>query len=178
MTGITQVGTRDGRSLEVLTGGDPDGFPLLYHGGSPSAAVPFALIDDAPRPDVTISLLRVDGDPTLVLRRLIAQVNAVIPDANLVEDDLSQYCRAEGKRITGCTVSARGATADDRDIRITITADPGDVATRTAYPASESPAFPWVGTASRESPSAFAIETVIAMPRSLNESVGLAPNPA
>lgn len=97
----------------------------------------FALIDDAPRPDVTISLLRVDGDPTLVLRRLIAQVNAVIPDANLVEDDLSQYCRAEGKRITGCTVSARGATADDRDIRITITADPGDVATRTAYPASD-----------------------------------------
>ena len=49
MTGITQVGTRDGRSLEVLTGGDPAGFPLLYHGGSPSAAVPFALIDDAAR---------------------------------------------------------------------------------------------------------------------------------
>jgi hypothetical protein len=97
----------------------------------------FALIDDAPRPDVTISLLRVDGDPTTVLRRLIAQVNAVLPDADLVDDDLSQYCRAEERRITGCTVSAEGLTADRRDVRITITADPGDVATRTAYPASQ-----------------------------------------
>jgi hypothetical protein len=97
----------------------------------------FALIDDAPRPDVTISLLRVDGDPTMVLRRLIAQVNAVIPDADLVDDDLSQFCRAREKRITGCTVQARGLTADRRDVRITITADPGDVTTRTAYPASE-----------------------------------------
>lgn len=97
----------------------------------------FALIDDAPRPDVTLSLMRIDGDPTQVLRLMIAQVNAVIPDADLVEDDLSQYCDAEGKRITGCTVTARGDTADDRDVEITITADPGDVATRTAYPASD-----------------------------------------
>lgn len=97
----------------------------------------FALIDAAPRPDVTVSLLRVDGDPTLVLRRLIAQVNAVLPDANLVEDDLSMYCRAEDRRITGCTVRAEGETADDRPIRITVTADPGDVATRTAYPGTD-----------------------------------------
>jgi pimeloyl-ACP methyl ester carboxylesterase len=39
----------DGRSLEVLTGGDPDGFPLVYHGGSPSAAVPYEPIDRAAR---------------------------------------------------------------------------------------------------------------------------------
>ena len=47
----------------------------------------------------------------------------------------------------------------------------------TAYSASESPAFPWVGTASRVRPSDRAIETVMAMPRSLNDSVGLAPKP-
>ena len=47
--GYSEVSTRDGRTLEVLTGGDPDGFPLLFHGGSPSAAVPFAAIDDAAR---------------------------------------------------------------------------------------------------------------------------------
>jgi len=29
----------DGRDLEVLTAGDPDGFPWLFHGGTPSAAV-------------------------------------------------------------------------------------------------------------------------------------------
>lgn len=97
----------------------------------------FSLIDDAPRPDVTISLLRVDGSPTQVLRRLIAQVNAVIPDAKLDEDDLSTYCQSQDRRITGCTVDAEGKTADQRDIRITITADPGDVTTRTGYPAAK-----------------------------------------
>ncbi len=39
----------DGRALEVLTGGDPDGFPWLFHMGSPSAVVPFAPLDEAAR---------------------------------------------------------------------------------------------------------------------------------
>src|SRR3954454_14323984 len=47
--GISQVRTPDGRSLEVLTGGDPDGFPLLFHGGSPSAAVAYQRCDRAVR---------------------------------------------------------------------------------------------------------------------------------
>ena len=34
-----EVKTDDGRVLEVLTGGDPDGLPWLFHSGSPSAAV-------------------------------------------------------------------------------------------------------------------------------------------
>jgi pimeloyl-ACP methyl ester carboxylesterase len=45
--GYCEVGTGDGRTLEVLTGGDADGFPLLFHGGSPSAAVRFEPIDRA-----------------------------------------------------------------------------------------------------------------------------------
>lgn len=39
----------DGRTVEVLTGGDPGGFGLLYHGGSPSAAARFAPMDEAAR---------------------------------------------------------------------------------------------------------------------------------
>jgi pimeloyl-ACP methyl ester carboxylesterase len=35
------VSTPDGRPLEILTGGASDGFPLLFHGGTPSAAVPY-----------------------------------------------------------------------------------------------------------------------------------------
>ncbi len=45
--GHSEVRTRDGRTLEVLTGGDPGGFPLLYHGGSPSAAVRYPPFDRA-----------------------------------------------------------------------------------------------------------------------------------
>jgi len=37
----------DGRSLEYLTGGDPDGFPFVYHSGTPSAAVVDPLVQDA-----------------------------------------------------------------------------------------------------------------------------------
>lgn len=44
---FTEVRTPDGRALEVLTGGDPDGFPLLFHGGSPSAAAPYPPLDAA-----------------------------------------------------------------------------------------------------------------------------------
>ncbi len=43
----TEVTTPDGRTLEVLLGGDPEGFALVFHGGSPSAAVPYAPFDDA-----------------------------------------------------------------------------------------------------------------------------------
>lgn len=37
----------DGRSLEYLTGGDPDGFPFVHHSGTPSAAVHDPLIWNA-----------------------------------------------------------------------------------------------------------------------------------
>jgi pimeloyl-ACP methyl ester carboxylesterase len=39
----------DNRTIEVLTGGDSDGFGLLFHGGSPSAAAEYAPIDEAAR---------------------------------------------------------------------------------------------------------------------------------
>lgn len=40
---------RDGRALEYLTGGDPDGFPLLFHYGTPCAARVFPTLDAAVR---------------------------------------------------------------------------------------------------------------------------------
>src|SRR4051794_231690 len=43
------IDARDGRELEVLLGGDPDGFPWLYHGGTPSAAVGSEMIDQGAR---------------------------------------------------------------------------------------------------------------------------------
>lgn len=39
------VPTSEGRSLEVLTGGDPAGFPWLFHTGTPSAAVESPLFE-------------------------------------------------------------------------------------------------------------------------------------
>jgi len=39
------VPTSEGRNLEVLTGGDPAGFPWLFHTGTPSAAVEAPLFE-------------------------------------------------------------------------------------------------------------------------------------
>lgn len=97
----------------------------------------FKLIgDEAPRPDTTISLMRIDGEPTDVVLRMLAQIDAAIPDANLVLDDLSQYCTSQERRITGCQVVARGITEGNREIRVTMKVDAGDLATRTAPPAT------------------------------------------
>lgn len=95
----------------------------------------FKLIgDDAPRPDTSVSVMRVDGDPSDVVRRMIAQIAAAIPEAGLVLDDLSQYCTSEERRITGCRLVARGMTEGEREIRLTMTVDTGNLATRTAPP--------------------------------------------
>ena len=96
----------------------------------------FALVENPPRPDVTVSVMRIDGDPSDTLRRMIAQVDSILPDSGLVTDDLGEYCEAEERRITSCDVVGRGQTADGRDVRITITADPGDVETRTGRASS------------------------------------------
>jgi pimeloyl-ACP methyl ester carboxylesterase len=42
-----QVPGPDGRTIEVLLGGDPNGFPVLYHGGSPSAVADYEPTDAA-----------------------------------------------------------------------------------------------------------------------------------
>lgn len=42
-----EVRTPDGRALEVLVSGPKDGFPLVYHHGTPQGAVPYPLLDRA-----------------------------------------------------------------------------------------------------------------------------------
>jgi pimeloyl-ACP methyl ester carboxylesterase len=44
---MEHVTTPTGGRLEVLTVGPDDGFPLVYHGGTPSTAVPFGIRDRA-----------------------------------------------------------------------------------------------------------------------------------
>jgi len=39
----------DGRTIEILVGGDPGGFGLLFHGGSPSAVAAYQPFDDTAR---------------------------------------------------------------------------------------------------------------------------------
>lgn len=97
----------------------------------------FKLIDDAPKPDSTISLMRIDGKPSDVVRRMLAQIAAALPDSDVSVNDLSKYCTSTHHRVTSCRLAVRGLTADDRDIRVTMTVDPGNVETRTAPPSDK-----------------------------------------
>ena len=97
----------------------------------------FKLLDTSPRPDTTVSIMRVDGNPSDVVTRMISQLAAVLPNSGIITDDLSQYCTSALGRYTGCTLNVRGLTGGDRDLQIALTVDPGNVPLRTAPPAAE-----------------------------------------
>jgi pimeloyl-ACP methyl ester carboxylesterase len=46
VTELFDVPTSDGRTLEVLTAGDPGGYPFLFHCGSPSAVAEYDVFDE------------------------------------------------------------------------------------------------------------------------------------
>jgi hypothetical protein len=96
----------------------------------------FKILDETPRPDTTISLMRIDGAPSDVVRRMLAQIDAALPEAGVELDDLSAYCTSKERRITACEFSARGETEGSRDIRVTMRVDPGRLSDRTSAPAT------------------------------------------
>lgn len=96
----------------------------------------FKLLDKAPKPDSTVSLMRVDGNPSDVVYRMIRQIDAVLPDAGIDTKDLSQYCPSVDSRYTGCDLDVRGLTGGGRDIRVSLTVDPGNIKTRSSPPSA------------------------------------------
>jgi hypothetical protein len=107
---------------------------------TPTSPIPkvdtFNALEEVPRPDVTISLMRVAGKPTVVVQRMLAEIAALLPDQEIVTNNLSQYCTAESGRITGCELAVSGTTPRGRLVDIHLTVDPGDFTTRTANPGS------------------------------------------
>ncbi len=96
----------------------------------------FKILDQSPRPDTIISVMRVDGDPAVVTRRMLAQVAALLPETEVPTDDLGEVCEKADDRIKRCDFTATGSTPDDRDVRVRVTVDPGDLTTRTSPPSS------------------------------------------
>jgi hypothetical protein len=126
---------REAEEKEKAAQAERDGTPLpsvVPPIDTPPSDDTFKPIEDPPKPDTTISLMRIDGKPTDVVRRMLAQIKAALPDAGIVTNDLSKYCSATNRRVTGCKLEVRGLTSDERDIRVTMTVDPGNVTTRTS----------------------------------------------
>lgn len=107
---------------------------------SPRPAVPtadaFALLDEPPRPDVHVALMRIDGTPTEVVQRMLGELSVLLPDEDIVLDDLGAYCTARERRVVGCELDVTGTTPGGRELHVRLEVDPGDVTTRTGNPAS------------------------------------------
>jgi pimeloyl-ACP methyl ester carboxylesterase len=87
------VTTSDSRAVEVLVDGPSDGFPLVYHSGTPSAAAPFSLLAGAAaaRGLRTVTFSRAGyGDSTPRPGRSVADVTADV-DAVLAALGLEQF---------------------------------------------------------------------------------------
>lgn len=112
-----------------------------YATASPTpTAVPtsdtFQLLSEPPKPDTTISLMRINGSPTAVLRAMLAQIDVILPKAGIIRTDISKYCAAEDRRITSCALNAKGKTRNGRALAVNLAVDPGDATTRTGAPAT------------------------------------------
>jgi len=94
----------------------------------------FKLLEDRPRPDSSISLMRIDGSPSDVVRRMLSQIAALLPDSGVSTDNLGDYCSSKERRITSCRLAISGIANGDREIRVVMTVDPGSISTRTSGP--------------------------------------------
>jgi hypothetical protein len=94
----------------------------------------FKLLEDRPRPDSAISLMRIDGSPSDVVRRMLSQIAALLPDSGVSTDNLGDYCSSKERRITSCRLAISGIANGDREIRVVMTVDPGSISTRTSGP--------------------------------------------
>lgn len=130
---------RDARQERRRTEAEAKGTPLPPPTPTPTAGPSddtFKLLDNPPKPDITLSLMRVDGSPAQVVRRMAAQIDTVLPDAGIIRSDISTYCSAHDRRVTGCHLEAKGMAANHRDLKITLSVDPGNVTTRTSPPST------------------------------------------
>lgn len=96
----------------------------------------FGRLKAPPKPDTTISVMRIDGQPTAVVRAMLAQIDVILPKAGIIRSDLRKYCESERRRVVRCHVEAAGRTPAGRTVAVTMHVDPGNFRTRTAPPAT------------------------------------------
>jgi hypothetical protein len=130
---------RDADQLRRCDEAEARGTPCQAPTPTPTAAPTsdtFRLLKDPPKPDVTVSLMRVTGTPTTVVRAMLAQIDVILPKAGVVRSDISRYCESKARRITSCRITARGTAKNGRKLSVTLAVDPGNLASRTSPPAS------------------------------------------
>ncbi|MEO5851312.1 MAG: alpha/beta hydrolase [Nocardioides sp.] len=119
MSDYLDVTTPDGRTLEVLVGGASDGFSLLYHSGTPTAAVPYDRLDEVvtglglrlvtySRPGYGGSTPRILADETGPRVRDDVDDSVTVLDHLGVDDFLTLGWSGGGPRALGCAAMLPG----------------------------------------------------------------------
>ncbi|EFQ81858.1 hypothetical protein HMPREF0063_13060 [Aeromicrobium marinum DSM 15272] len=96
----------------------------------------FELLEEPPEPDVTAAFMRIDGDPTVAVTSMVAQIADLLPEAGLDPADLTTYCSVVSERVQDCSLDVSGVTAGGEELRVQMAVDPGDVSTRISPPSS------------------------------------------
>lgn len=142
---LTVALTRQGVSDAVSAArGNPDGVvspepPEITKSGRPDDDT-FALLEEPPPADVTVAVIRLDAESSTgkseIVQALVAQIAALLPDADVDPEDFTSYCTVEDDRLTGCELEVAGVTGDGRNLAISMSVDPGNPETRIAPPSS------------------------------------------
>ncbi|MEW1952547.1 alpha/beta fold hydrolase [Terrabacter sp. NPDC080008] len=112
------VRTPDGRDLEVLVTGPEDGLPLVFHHGTPQAAVPFGILErpaaerglrtiSYSRPGYGRSTPRTDADTTATVADDAADT-AVVLDALGLDSFVTLGWSGGGPRALACAATLPG----------------------------------------------------------------------
>jgi hypothetical protein len=126
----------DAARQELIDEGETPPTPTPTPTNRPSEDT-YDLLEEQPSPDVTISVMRVDGEPSDVVHRMLGQIATVLPDNEIDPAALETYCPVRDGRFTGCHLSERGLTGGGRDVTVTLDVAVGSIRTRTGFPASD-----------------------------------------
>ncbi len=97
----------------------------------------FSLLEEAPEPDTTTSLLRVDGDPGEAFSEVIGQVATLVPELQLDPEEWSRFCTVTNDLYSGCDLDVTGRTTEDLGVRVIATVDPGNMRTKQSPAGSQ-----------------------------------------
>lgn len=83
-------------------------------------------------PDFTTALLRVDDDPSEVVKNTVSELADALPDRDIDPDKWADHCAVVNGMYTGCELEVSGKTEEDERISVELTVDPGDPKTKVA----------------------------------------------
>ncbi len=137
----TALAAQGVREAVRAANGNPEGVaqpeaPPITKNGRPDDDS-FALLEEPPPADITAAVIRLGDEPSDAVESMVRQIAEVLPEADIDPDDIASYCTIEDERVAACKLEVQGATEDDRELAISMYVDPGDVATRTAPPSSQ-----------------------------------------